>query len=47
MRHVGGFDYVIINDVLERALDDLRSILRASQLRLDASNSATPRFSPV
>ncbi len=36
MRHVGEFDYVIINDVLERALDDLRSILRASRLRLDA-----------
>ncbi|HJW24906.1 MAG TPA: guanylate kinase [Rhodocyclaceae bacterium] len=36
MRHVGEFDYVIINDDLERALDDLRAILRASRLRLKA-----------
>ncbi|MGE5492514.1 MAG: guanylate kinase [Actinomycetota bacterium] len=36
MRHVGEFDYAIINDDLERALDDLRSILRASRLRLKA-----------
>lgn len=34
MRHVGEFDYAIINDSLEQALDDLRSILRASRLRL-------------
>lgn len=34
MRHVGEFGYAIINDDLERALDDLRSILRASRLRL-------------
>lgn len=32
MRHVGEFDYVIINDLLDRALDDLRSIVRASRL---------------
>lgn len=36
MRHVGEFDYAIINDDLERALDDLRSILHASRLRLQA-----------
>jgi len=36
MRHVGEFDYAIINDSLERALDDLRAILRASRLRLTA-----------
>lgn len=34
MRHVGEFDYAIINDELERALGDLRAILRASRLRL-------------
>lgn len=39
MRHVGEFDYVIINDDLERALDDLRAILRASRLRLKAQRS--------
>lgn len=36
MRHVGEFDYVIINDKLEQALTDLRSILQASRLRLAA-----------
>jgi guanylate kinase len=34
MRHVGEFDYVIINDGLEQALDDLRSVVRASRLDL-------------
>lgn len=33
MRHVGEFDYVIINDSLEQALTDLRSVVRASGLR--------------
>ena len=32
MRHVDEFDYVIINDLLDRALDDLRAIVRASRL---------------
>ena len=32
MRHVGEFDYVIINDQLELALDDLRAVVRASGL---------------
>jgi guanylate kinase len=32
MRHVGEFDYVIINDQLARALDDLRAVVRASRL---------------
>ncbi len=34
MRHVGEFDYVIINDKLEQALEDLCSVVRASRLRL-------------
>jgi guanylate kinase len=34
MRHVGEFDYVIINDQLEQALDDLRAVVRASRLSL-------------
>jgi len=34
MRHVGEFDYVIINDSLEQALDDLRAVVRASRLDL-------------
>ena len=32
MRHVGEFDYVIINDQLAHALDDLRAVVRASRL---------------
>lgn len=35
MRHVGEFDYAIINDELERALEDLRAVVRASRLRLN------------
>jgi guanylate kinase len=34
MRHVGEFDYVIINDQLDQALDDLRAVVRASGLSL-------------
>ncbi len=36
IRHAGEFDYVIINDVLEQALDDLRAVVRASRLTLAA-----------
>ncbi|MDP3439985.1 MAG: guanylate kinase [Azonexus sp.] len=32
MRHAGEFDYVIINDQLAQALDDLRAVVRASRL---------------
>lgn len=32
MRHVGEFDYVIINDQLDRALDDLRAVVRSAKL---------------
>jgi guanylate kinase len=33
MRHAGEFDYVIVNDVFEQALDDLVAIVRAQRLR--------------
>ncbi len=33
MRHVGEFDYVIINNHLQEALDDLRAVARASRLK--------------
>ena len=33
MRHADEFDYVIINDSLEQALTDLRSVVRSSGLR--------------
>ena len=39
MRHIGEFDYVIINASLEQALDDLRAVVRASRLRLAAQRA--------
>jgi guanylate kinase len=33
MGHAGGYDYVIINNVLSEALQDLASIVRAERLR--------------
>ncbi len=36
MRHVGEFDYVIINDDLQRALHDLLAVVVASRLRYAA-----------
>jgi guanylate kinase len=39
MRHVSEFDYVIINDELQRALGDLLSVVRASRLRLEVQRS--------
>lgn len=38
MRHVGEFDYVIINNELEEALVDLRAVVRASRLSLAAQS---------
>jgi guanylate kinase len=39
MRHVGEFDYVIINDTLQQALAELISVVRASRLRFSAQQS--------
>ncbi|MBS1159519.1 MAG: guanylate kinase [Proteobacteria bacterium] len=39
MRHVGEFDYVIINNQLEEALLDLRAIVRASRLHCAAQQA--------
>lgn len=39
MRHVGEFDYVIINDQLEPALEDLRAVVRASRLSFAAQRA--------
>ena len=39
MRHVGGFDYVIINDRLEQALDELRAVVCASRLTCKAQRA--------
>jgi len=38
MRHVGEFDYVIINNELEEALADLRAVVRASRLSFAAQS---------
>ncbi len=34
MRHVGEFDYVIINDQLSQAIDDLSAVIRSARLGL-------------
>lgn len=39
MRHVGEFDYVIINDQLAQALDDLRAVVHSSRLSLSAQRA--------
>ena len=39
MRHVGEFDYVIINDQLNQALEDLCAIAHASRLRLQVQRA--------
>lgn len=39
MRHVGEFDYVIINDQLAQALEDLRAVVRASRLSFAAQRA--------
>lgn len=39
MRHVGEFDYVIINDLLDRALEDFCAIVRASRLGFAAQRA--------
>ena len=39
MRHVEEFDYVIVNDQLAQALEDLRAIVRASRLSLRAQRA--------
>jgi guanylate kinase len=39
MRHVGEFDYVIINNELEVALADLRAVVRASRLQFVAQKA--------
>jgi guanylate kinase len=39
MRHVDEFDYVIINNTLQEALDDLCSVIRASRLQFDVQRA--------
>jgi guanylate kinase len=39
MRHMGELDYVIINNQLQEALDDLRAVVRSSRLQFAAQNA--------
>lgn len=42
MRHVGDFDFVIINNELPVALEDLRAIVRAARLRVATQRALQP-----
>lgn len=42
MRHVGEFDYVIINDDLQQALGDLQTIVKAARLCYSSQKSRCP-----
>ncbi|MCK2127838.1 guanylate kinase [Thauera aromatica] len=44
MRHVGEFDYVIINDEIDAALDDLVAVVRASRLRCGRQRERHPHY---
>ena len=44
MRHVAEFDYVIINEDLPAALDDLVAVVRASRLRYANQEARKPEF---
>lgn len=44
MRHVGEFDYVIINEELDAALDDLVAVVRAARLRYANQHQRHPQY---
>ncbi|THF61098.1 guanylate kinase [Pseudothauera nasutitermitis] len=44
MRHVGEFDYVIINNELHDAIDDLVAVVRAARLRYDNQQARHPSY---
>jgi guanylate kinase len=44
VRHYDNFDYVIINDRLERAVQDLKAIIMSARCRLDSQQKA---ISPI
>ncbi|NMG66645.1 guanylate kinase [Azoarcus indigens] len=44
MRHVGEFDYVIINNELQLALDDLVAVVRAARLRYGNQHLRHPQY---
>ena len=44
MRHVGEFDFVIINKDLQTASEDLAAVVRAARLRLTNQRAALPEM---
>lgn len=44
MRHVGEFDYVIINNELDVALDDLVAVVRSARLRYANQHQRHPQY---
>ena len=44
MRHVAEFDYVILNEHLEPAIDDLVAVVRAARLRYANQHARHPRY---
>ncbi len=44
MRHVAEFDYVIINDEIGAALDDLVAVVRAARLRCGNQHLRHPEY---
>jgi guanylate kinase len=44
MRHVGEFDFVIINNNLQVALDDLAAAVRAARLRVASQRARQPEM---
>ena len=44
MRHVAEFDYVIINNELQEALEDLVAVVRAARLRYGPQHLRHPQY---
>ena len=44
MAHAGEFDYVIINDLFDEAVSDMRAVVRAARLRTAVQFAAHPRL---
>lgn len=47
MAHAGEYDYVIINDLFDEALSDMRAVIRAARLRTAVQFAAYPRLTEL